>query len=642
MLVFACVLGIPTALQATDFQPVSADELKMTSEPKAPGASAIILFREVDRDDAGFHEDIYYRIKILAEEGRRRADIEIPYWKDAIKISKLHARTIKPDGSIINFDGKPFDKTIVKARGVKYRVLSLTLPDVSVGSIIEYFYTIEFTQRFVFDSYWILNDDLFTKSAKFSLKPAMHAALHLHVKWQHLPPGVEPVIVANQPVHLEVSDMAAFQVEDFMPPENELKARVDFIYADSYESDPDKFWKTFGRTCYDLLEKFIAKPNAMEQAVAEVVSPSDPPDVKLEKIYARTQQLRNLSYEATKTAQEHKREKEKLPSSAEEVWKLQRGTAAQLTWLFVGLARAAGIEVYGVWVSDRENFFFTPETMDSYRLDTNVALVKLNGKDLYLDPGAAYIPFGFLPWSETGVIGYKLDKDGGSWIKTTLPESGRSRIQRKAQLKLTTAGDLEGKLSVTYTGLEASIRRVEQRFSDDAERRKVLEEEIKDSIPVPIEVQLASQPDWKSSSPSMVVEFELKVPDWASAAGSRTAVSVGLFGAGEKHLFEHGERVHPIYFQFPFQLVDDITVELPTGWQILNLPEPAKRDIYYVAYTLEVGALKDAFQLHRALKVDATLVSVDTYPALRAFFQTVRTADEQQVLLQSIPAGARN
>jgi len=288
MLVFACVLGIPTALQATDFQPVSADELKMTSEPKAPGASAIILFREVDRDDAGFHEDIYYRIKILAEEGRRRADIEIPYWKDAIKISKLHARTIKPDGSIINFDGKPFDKTIVKARGVKYRVLSLTLPDVSVGSIIEYFYTIEFTQRFVFDSYWILNDDLFTKSAKFSLKPAMHAALHLHVKWQHLPPGVEPVIVANQPVHLEVSDMAAFQVEDFMPPENELKARVDFIYADSYESDPDKFWKTFGRTCYDLLEKFIAKPNAMEQAVAEVVSPSDPPDVKLEKIYAHT------------------------------------------------------------------------------------------------------------------------------------------------------------------------------------------------------------------------------------------------------------------------------------------------------------------------------------------------------------------
>ncbi len=34
------------------FQPVSPDELKMTSEPKAPGAPAIILFRQVDRDDS--------------------------------------------------------------------------------------------------------------------------------------------------------------------------------------------------------------------------------------------------------------------------------------------------------------------------------------------------------------------------------------------------------------------------------------------------------------------------------------------------------------------------------------------------------------------------------------------------------------
>src|SRR5579871_6449482 len=54
------------------FQPVSPDELKMTAEPKAPGAPAIVLFREVDRDDRGLtaHEDVYYRIKILTEEGR--------------------------------------------------------------------------------------------------------------------------------------------------------------------------------------------------------------------------------------------------------------------------------------------------------------------------------------------------------------------------------------------------------------------------------------------------------------------------------------------------------------------------------------------------------------------------------------------
>src|SRR5215467_5022991 len=56
------------------FQPASPDELKMTTEPLAPGAPAIVLFRQVDRDDNGHtsHEDNYVRIKILTEEGRTR------------------------------------------------------------------------------------------------------------------------------------------------------------------------------------------------------------------------------------------------------------------------------------------------------------------------------------------------------------------------------------------------------------------------------------------------------------------------------------------------------------------------------------------------------------------------------------------
>jgi len=100
------------------FQPVSPDELKMTANAKAPGAPAIILFREVDRDDRGqtAHEDVYFRIKILTEEGRKYADVEIPFYKQVGNIINIHARTIEPDGSIVNFEGKAFSKSIVKAR----------------------------------------------------------------------------------------------------------------------------------------------------------------------------------------------------------------------------------------------------------------------------------------------------------------------------------------------------------------------------------------------------------------------------------------------------------------------------------------------------------------------------------------------
>src|ERR1044071_4088437 len=84
VLLLASLLFLPLAAWSVGFQPVSQDELKMTSEPKAPGAHAIILFRQVDRDDRGLtaHEDVYLRIKILTEEGRRYADIEIPFYKE--------------------------------------------------------------------------------------------------------------------------------------------------------------------------------------------------------------------------------------------------------------------------------------------------------------------------------------------------------------------------------------------------------------------------------------------------------------------------------------------------------------------------------------------------------------------------------
>src|SRR5882724_35841 len=36
-----------------EWQPISQEELKMTSVPEAPGAPAVYLYRQVDRDDGG-------------------------------------------------------------------------------------------------------------------------------------------------------------------------------------------------------------------------------------------------------------------------------------------------------------------------------------------------------------------------------------------------------------------------------------------------------------------------------------------------------------------------------------------------------------------------------------------------------------
>jgi len=343
------ILAAQEAKAGVGFQPVSPDELKMTSEPLAPGAPAIILYRQVDRDDNihSAHEDNYFRIKILTEEGRKHADIEIPFFKGREEVVNVKARTIKPDGSIVNFDGKVFEKELVKGRGLKVLAKTFTLSDVQVGGIIEYFYKVDFEEYYLFESHWILSDELFTKKAQFSLKPSTgtYKSFTLRWAWHALPPGAEAKQGADHIIRMEANNIPAFQTEDYMPPPNELKSRVDFIYEEGLpEKEQDSFWKRVGKERNGQLESFVGKRKAMEQAVEQIVSPADSQDVKLRKIYDRVQQIRNKTYELRKTEQEEKRAKEKPAENVEELWKRGYGNGVQLTWLFLGLVRAAGFE----------------------------------------------------------------------------------------------------------------------------------------------------------------------------------------------------------------------------------------------------------------------------------------------------------
>ena len=631
LLALASLISVRTA-SAEDWLPITPEELKMTSEPNAPGAPAIFLYRQMDRDDQVSHEYYYARIKILTEEGRKYADVEIPYRKGENDIHKLQARTIRPDGTVVSFDGKIYDKTIVKAGGERIMAKTFTLPEVQVGSIVEYRYTQDINPYYVFNVNWILSADLFTKRARFSLK--RYFEIPLAWSWPlGLPPGTEPPKEDHSVISLETHDVPAFQAEDYMPPEDEMKYRVEFVYSRDLEKDANKFWTEEGKREYSETQDFTNKRGAMANAVREIAPPSDAPEAQLQKIYARTQQLRNLTFEREKSEQEQNRESLKEINSIEDIWKRGYGDGNGITWLFLGLARAAGFEAYPVEVSTRDSHFFNLQLMDAYELTDNVVLVKLNGKDVYFDPGTAFTPYGLLPWRETAVQGLRLDKDGGSWVQTPLPDSSQSGVERKAVLKLTDDGNLEGKLTVTFTGLDALAWRMDERNQDDASRQKSLEDEVKNSIPESAEVKLNNQPDWKSSSPTLVAEYDLKVTGWASAAGRRQLLAVGLFSASEKHMFEHANRVFPVYFRFPFHIHDDVTIDLPPGFQVSDLPPAQDIGGKVVHYALAADAKPGTLHWDRRLSVDILLMQPKYYSGLQSFYQQVRSADEQQIVL---------
>src|SRR5438309_12109047 len=87
-------------LRAADvFTPPQPSELALKDVSFAPGASAVVLDWTIERDDDRNFENQHVRIKVLSEEGKKFANVEIPYWRNSTSVRKIQARTIQPDGT---------------------------------------------------------------------------------------------------------------------------------------------------------------------------------------------------------------------------------------------------------------------------------------------------------------------------------------------------------------------------------------------------------------------------------------------------------------------------------------------------------------------------------------------------------------
>ena len=107
--------AVSPALVSAQFQQPDPNELKMTSDPKAPGAAAVYLdIKEIDNDPCTTRS-FYARIKVLTEKGKELATVEMPYLQGKFKITDIKGRTIHPDGTVVPLTGKPEDLLIAKA-----------------------------------------------------------------------------------------------------------------------------------------------------------------------------------------------------------------------------------------------------------------------------------------------------------------------------------------------------------------------------------------------------------------------------------------------------------------------------------------------------------------------------------------------
>jgi len=656
--VLALCLPIAAPALYAQWTPPAAEELSMTSIPQAPGASAVYLFKEEIADDGLHMQSFYYRIKILTDGGKDLANVELPFvaGESGFTIDSIAGRTIHTDGTIIPFSGKPYEKVVEKVQGFKIKEKVFSLPAVEVGSIIEYRYALRLDDHYFRRPEWNVQTDLYTRKVHYMWRPTDRVLsiedgkqVTSGVMWTPiLPVGAQIKKTDVQLKHgidagsiqldLDMQDIPALPKEQFMPPMQSFAYRVMFYYS-PYQSMKE-FWTDEGKRWSRDRNKFIGPGSGIKGAVGSLVAPTDTADQKLRKIYAAVMEIENTDFSRERSTSEERADGLKDVHSADDILARKRGSGEQITEVFVAMARAAGLKAYVMGVANRDERIFLPSYLSLSQIDDYIAIVNVDGKDMYLDPGERYCAFGKLSWKHSFTGGLRQTDAGTEVIDTPLLNYKDEHVTRIADLKLDDHGVATGPVTLTDTG-NAALRWRQQALRGD-------ETSIKEDLRVRLEHLLPGGMDIKVTKIENLTAYEqpLKVTydvtgSIGSPTGKRLLIGGDLFETNTKPRFPEQKRELPVDLHYPTSAQDAVRLTLPTSMVIESAPTTGKVEMSGTAvYDTTVSTTPTTILIRRNLAFGATLLAPKDYADLRDFYQKIEAKDQEPVVLTRSGAAA--
>ena len=639
------------AFGATWTQP-TPEELKMTSDPAAPDAPAVYLYRDERIDDKVHYQRVYARIKILTAKGKEEfGDIELPYQAHGFGIRGIEARTIHSDGTVIPFAGKPYDKELIKNGNVKIMAKVFSMPDVQVGSILEYQYELTYDDTYVEPPRWYVQQNVFVHKAHYHFVPmdlngdrfvtvtdpmGKERTANRLLYYQMLP-GDAKVKSEMDGFDLTVENIPPLPDEEYSPPMDSFSYRVIFYYSPEF-SGAD-FWKDEGKTWSKDVDRFASPSDAIRQAVAQLTAPGDNDEQKLTKIYAAVMGLENTSFTREHSAAENRAEGLHVKTAAD-IWAQKRGTDDEIARLFIAMARAAGMKADAMIVADRDENFLNTGLLNWNQLEDEIAIVTVGGKEMYFDPGERYCEFGKLHWRHAQVQGMR-QSDGGPVLAVTpgltYPDN---RVVRIADLQLAADGKVSGVIRIGLSGVEALRWRQRALTTDEATVRKEFENDLQQRVPDGVVVKTNHFINLTDFNSQLMAVMDVS-GSMGTETGKRVFIPGAFFEARVKPLFAETKRENPVDLHYPYEAQEQVTLTLAPGLAMESVPANAKVPLKNLALFQEVyGSKGSQYQQVREMAVGTPLYKADEYPDLRDFFQKANAQDQALLVLKRVPVAA--
>lgn len=618
---------------------------------------------ETTKDDlhSVFH---YERIKILTKDGEKYANVTLPFvsvtqtqasqYGDDKTLDEIAGRTIHPDGKVIPFTGKPYLKVLEKGQDMKVQERVFTLPDVEVGSIIEYRYATRIADNIYEAPEWIIQGDLYVKRAHYVWYPTSRELQSERgavttITWSPILPAdakierrdiphTEFTRESVQVFELTMKDVPPEVKEDYMPPIASFSYRVLFNFT--AEHSAADWWKNEGKNWSKGMDSFADPNSDLKKKTAEITAGATTDDQKLRKIYATVMELENTHFTRVHDEKEEKAEGGHPVKNANDVLNQKRGSKTQLTQLFVGMARAAGMKAYFMLVPDRSEELFLPSWLSLQQFDDVIAIVNVDGKEMYFDPGCRYCAYGHLAWEHTLVQGLRQTEKGTEFGGTPIDDFRVNQVLRVANLNMDDAGQIKGTINLTFMGADALQWRHRALSGDEESLNHSLRKNLEEMVPRSLQVKVDKIDNLTEYEQPLKVSYDV-TGTLGTHTGKRILLPSDIFISGESATFADEKRQQAVYFHYPRYVQDAQRINLPPTMSVEATPDAARFDLpKQEAYTLSVVGDAKGYTTRRNYVQSELLVMPKDYDGLRKFYSQFESKDQETVVLKGAPAVA--
>ncbi|MGV3538292.1 MAG: transglutaminase domain-containing protein [Rufibacter sp.] len=635
---------------------VTEQDLKMKVYDKDTSAAAVVLY-DYGQSSFLFTKDVQLqfkhtvRIKILKKTGLDEANITIPYFKRGGKeelVTGLKGFTYNLENGKVVKEKLDDAAVFVEKLDGNWYLKKLTMPNVKVGSVVEYTYTIksDFMSNL---REWEFQRNIPVLWSEYRVdmvpfyeyKQVMQGGYPFHVKDASiirksaaisyerdlgLTKTQEQGSITMDIVQYRwvMKDVPAFTEEPYLANSGDYICKIEFELSKVQwpEQQPTYVSGNWEQFTTELLkeEEFGGHLNSNPyfKKIAEAVVAGKTTDLDKAKAL--------LAYVHTNMRWDGKNRiyAENLRKAHEK----KAGSSAEINLLLTALLREAGLLARPVLVSTRAHGKPLVESPMMSKFNYVICYLSIDGKEYLMDGTEPGLPVGMLPFRCLNDKGWVAMAPKGKWVPLQGQDKNMQMVNAKMEIKPT--GEVLGTIEESFLGVPALQMRSKIQGQGEESFLKKFENAGADWTRQGVKIQ-----NLETLDAPLKTEYQLTKTGGVQG-GDLLYLSPMLLHGQQENPFKMATRQYPIDFASPIDETYLIHYQLPQGYEIEELPKAAVFSLpnNTAKFTYMTQITDGKLQVMSKLNINKAVFSAREYADLREFFTRVVAKHAEKVVLR--------